>query len=153
MHWRDAPLYLEWAPSNILSQDLASNDDFKSDMVVGEHEAKKVQLEQQAQGHLQSEIDPDRVEIKKHLKNGKNVSMGFGFLEFDSVDTATNGTFLDGHAIILQLCHAKKDEKVLSKAENDRSSTKLIVRNLPFEATEKDLKQLFSPFGQEDAKC
>ena len=32
--------------------------------------------------------------------------------------------------------------------ENDRSSTKLIVRNVAFEATEKDLKQLFSPFGQ-----
>lgn len=187
--YKDAPLYLEWAPSNILSQDLASNDDSKSDMVVGEHEAKKVQLEQQVEGYLQAEIDPDRVEsrslfvknlnfktsdeslrkhisekmregkvlsvrIKKHLKNGKNVSMGFGFLEFDSVDTAANvcrdlqGTVLDGHALILQLCHAKKDEKVLSKAENDQSSTKLIVRNVPFEATEKDLKQLFSPFGQ-----
>jgi len=30
------------------------------------------------------------IQIKKHLKNGKNVSMGFGFLEFDSVDTAAN---------------------------------------------------------------
>lgn len=30
------------------------------------------------------------MQVKKHLKNGKNVSMGFGFLEFDSVETATN---------------------------------------------------------------
>ena len=28
--------------------------------------------------------------MKKHLKNGKNVSMGFGFVEFDSPETATN---------------------------------------------------------------
>lgn len=28
------------------------------------------------------------VQVKKHLKNGKNVSMGFGFLEFDCVETA-----------------------------------------------------------------
>lgn len=28
--------------------------------------------------------------MKKHVKNGKNVSMGFGFIEFDSVETATN---------------------------------------------------------------
>lgn len=28
--------------------------------------------------------------MKKHLKNGKNVSMGFGFIEFDSMETATN---------------------------------------------------------------
>lgn len=187
--YKDAPLYLEWAPSNILCQDLEVDDKSKSNMVVGEQEAKKVSLEQQVEGISQDELDPDRVEsrslfvknlnfktadenlrkhiseninagrilsvkIKKHLKNGKNVSMGFGFVEFDSVETATNvcrdlqGTVLDGHALILQLCHAKKDEKVLSKASNDQSSTKIIVRNVAFEATEKDLRQLFSPFGQ-----
>jgi RNA recognition motif-containing protein len=30
------------------------------------------------------------MQVKKHLKNGKNVSMGFGFIEFDSVETAIN---------------------------------------------------------------
>jgi len=28
--------------------------------------------------------------VKKHLKNGKNVSMRFGFVEFDSTETATS---------------------------------------------------------------
>ena len=28
--------------------------------------------------------------MKKHIKKGKNVSMGFGFVEFDSVETATS---------------------------------------------------------------
>ncbi|EYU29370.1 hypothetical protein MIMGU_mgv1a0227171mg, partial [Erythranthe guttata] len=58
------------------------------------------------------------------------------------------GTVLDGHALILQLCRAKKDAVLPKKIENDKSSTKLIVRNVAFEATEKDLRQLFSPFGQ-----
>ncbi|KAL2930769.1 Multiple RNA-binding domain-containing protein 1 [Bienertia sinuspersici] len=183
--YKDAPLYLEWAPSNILSQDLQTND--KS--IVREQEARKILLEQQLEGISEAEMDPDRVEsrslyvknlsfktadeslrehisenmkegrissvkIVKHLKHGKNVSTGFGFIEFDSIGTATNvcrdlqGTVLDGHALTLQLCHAKKDEKVLKKAGNDQSSTKLIVRNVAFEATEKDLRQLFSPFGQ-----
>ncbi|XP_022865724.1 multiple RNA-binding domain-containing protein 1-like [Olea europaea var. sylvestris] len=80
--------------------------------------------------------------------------MGFGFIEFDSIDTAVNvcrdlqGTVLDGHALILQLCHAKKDEHHHKKVDSDKSSTKLIVRNVAFEATDKDLRQLFSPFGQ-----
>ncbi|KAG9133424.1 hypothetical protein Leryth_013248 [Lithospermum erythrorhizon] len=93
------------------------------------------------------------VRVKKHLKNGKNVSMGFGFIEFDSVDTAVNicrdlqGTVLDGHALILQLCHAKEGQTA-KKVENDKSSTKLIIRNIAFEATEKELRQVFSPFGQ-----
>ena len=30
------------------------------------------------------------MQVKKHEKNGKNVSMGFGFIQFDSVETATN---------------------------------------------------------------
>lgn len=58
------------------------------------------------------------------------------------------GTILDGHALILQLCHAKNDDQVQKTVEKDKSSTKLLVRNVAFEATEKDLRQLFSPFGQ-----
>lgn len=30
------------------------------------------------------------MQVKKHMKNGKNVSMGFGFIEFDYVETALN---------------------------------------------------------------
>ncbi|KAA8544700.1 hypothetical protein F0562_019453 [Nyssa sinensis] len=187
--YKDAPLYLEWAPGNILSLNSTSLGDANSTIIIGEHDAKRVLFEQHVEGIADVDIDPDRVEsrslfvknlnfktsdeilrkhfsehmkegrigsvrVKKHLKNGKNVSMGFGFIEFDSVETATNvcrdlqGTVLDGHALILQLCHAKKDEQVLKKVEKDRSSTKLIVRNVAFEATEKDLRQLFSPFGQ-----
>lgn len=58
------------------------------------------------------------------------------------------GTVLDGHALILQMCHVKKDDNVQRKVDKEKSSTKLLVRNVAFEATEKDLRQLFSPFGQ-----
>ncbi|KAJ4724397.1 RNA binding protein [Melia azedarach] len=187
--YKGVPLYLEWAPSDVINPNSTSKSDGKNDIAVGEHDAKRAILEQQLEGITDVDIDSDRVEsrslfiknlnfktsdeklkmhfsehmkegrilsvkIKKHLKNGKNVSMGFGFIEFDSVETATNicrdlqGTILDGHALILQLCHAKKDEQVVKKTEKDKSSTKLLVRNVAFEATEKDLRQLFSPFGQ-----
>ncbi|KAK9991308.1 hypothetical protein SO802_026293 [Lithocarpus litseifolius] len=185
--YKDAPLYLEWAPGNILTQCSTSKIDEKNN-AIGEHDAKRFTLEQQ-EGLMDMDIDPDRVEsrtlfvknlnfkttdeslkkhftdnikegrilsvkVKKHEKNGKNVSMGFGFIQFDSVETATNicrdlqGTVLDGHALILQFCHAKKDEQMLKKVDKDKSSSKLLVRNVAFEATEKDLRQLFSPFGQ-----
>lgn len=187
--YKDAPLYLEWAPGDILSEDPKFVPDEKETSIVGEHESKRVLLEQQLEGTADADIDTERVEsrslfvknlnfrttdeslkkhfvehvkegklrsvrIKKHLKNGKNVSMGFGFLEFDSVDTAIHvcrdlqGTVLDGHALILQLCHVKNNERVKEKVGEDQSSTKLIVRNVAFEATEKELRQLFSPFGQ-----
>ncbi|KAJ1686055.1 hypothetical protein LUZ63_017445 [Rhynchospora breviuscula] len=188
---KDAPLYLEWAPEDILSQTTATvTQEEKNDFpAVGEKLAQKIQLDQSLGLVDEEEIDPDRVEsrslfvknlnfrttdellkqhfssnikngtiksvkIKKHLKNGKNVSMGFGFVEFDSVETATNvlkelqGTVLDGHALILQLCHAKRDGVAPKKEGKEYSSTKLIVRNVAFEATAKDIRQLFSPFGQ-----
>ncbi|KAF8412655.1 hypothetical protein HHK36_000623 [Tetracentron sinense] len=185
---RDAPLYLEWAPSNILIQKSTLEANAQNNIIVGEKDVKRVLLEQSMEELLEVDIDPDRIEsrslfvknlnfktsdeclrkhfnksvegkirsvrVKKHLKNGKNVSMGFGFIELDSAETAASvcrdlqGTVLDGHALILQLCHAKKDEQMVKKVENDRSSTKLIVRNVAFEATEKDLRQLFSSFGQ-----
>lgn len=66
------------------------------------------------------------------------------------------GTVLDGHALVLQLSHnAKKaggsDSKVSAtkgKTESKESSTKIIVRNVAFEATRRDLQQIFNPFGQ-----
>ncbi|KAK8618630.1 hypothetical protein V6N13_132616 [Hibiscus sabdariffa] len=186
--YKDAPLYLEWAPDNVLNKSSASEGEKKNDAAVGEHDVKREILEQHVEGISDADIDPDRIEsrslfvknlnfktteetlknhftelvkegkiksirVKKHVKNGKQVSMGYGFIEFDSVETATNvcrdlqGTILDGHALILQLCHAKKEQAV-KNVEKDKSLTKLIVRNVAFEATEKDLRQLFSPFGQ-----
>jgi len=186
--YKDTPLYLEWAPENILSPTSALVDEDEK-YVVGERILTKAIVDQTVEGVSTEEIDPDRVEsrsvfvknlnfkttdeslsqhfstkiksgslksvkVKKHVKNGKNVSMGFGFVEFDSVETATSvckdlqGTVLDGHALILQLCHGKKDGQATKKNEKDKSSTKLLVRNVAFEATEKDLRQLFSPFGQ-----
>ncbi|XP_015958849.1 uncharacterized protein LOC107482784 [Arachis duranensis] len=186
--YKDAPLYLEWAPFDILSQSTTSRNN-ELNTAVGENDVKRVMLEQHVQRISDEDIDPDRVEgrslfvknlnfkttneslkkhfnehmkegkilsvkVKKHLKNGKNVSMGFGFIEFDSLETATNickdlqGTVLDGHALILQPCHAKNGGQLQKTVEKDKSSTKLLVKNVAFEATEKDLRQLFSPFGQ-----
>ncbi|XP_076939997.1 multiple RNA-binding domain-containing protein 1-like [Bidens hawaiensis] len=186
--YKDVPLFLEWAPDDILSEDPTYATDEKETPVVAEHQTKRALLEQ-LEGTENADMDTERVEsrslyvknlnfkttdeslkkhfighvkkgklhsvrIQKHMKNRKNVSSGFGFLEFDSVDTAVHvcrdlqGTVLDGHALILQLVHVKNNETEKEKAVEDQSSAKLIVRNVAFEATKKELCQLFSPFGQ-----
>ncbi|XP_066348229.1 uncharacterized protein [Miscanthus floridulus] len=121
--YKDTPLYLEWAPENILSATSAPVDEEEKNE-VGERIVTKANIEQTVEGVSAEEIDPDRVEsrsvfvknlnfkttdeslkqhfstnlksgslksatVKKHVKKGKNVSMGFGFVEFDSVETAT----------------------------------------------------------------
>ncbi|KAL0078096.1 hypothetical protein F4703DRAFT_1778440 [Phycomyces blakesleeanus] len=93
-----------------------------------------------------------RINVKPDPKvPGKNLSMGFGFVEFNNKENASKalaamqGYTLDGHALELKFSHRNTDAKPSStKAE----TTKLVVRNVPFEATSKDLTELFGTYGQ-----
>ncbi|KAK7319650.1 hypothetical protein RJT34_04373 [Clitoria ternatea] len=189
--YKDALLYLEWAPSNVLSQSSTSKINEKNS--GGENGVKQLVLEQIVERTSDVDVDPDRVEsrslyvknlnfkttdeslrehfskcikeqlkegailsakVMKHLKNGKNVSTGFGFVEFDSMKTAINvcrslqESVLDGHMLSLQPCHIKDKGQVQKTVEKDRSSTKLFVGNVAFEATKKELEKTFGVFGE-----
>lgn len=54
---------MEWAPGNILSQNAPSGNDASRSVIVGEHDAKRMLLEQQVEGIAGVDIDPDRVEV------------------------------------------------------------------------------------------
>lgn len=54
---------MEWAPANVLSQSSTSVGDGKNDAIVGEHDVKRAILEQQVEGILDVDVDPDRVEV------------------------------------------------------------------------------------------
>uniref|UniRef100_A0A1J3HU11 Multiple RNA-binding domain-containing protein 1 n=1 Tax=Noccaea caerulescens TaxID=107243 RepID=A0A1J3HU11_NOCCA len=180
--YKDAPLYLEWAPGNILEpKTLPDIKEKESD--DGVNDVRKVNLEQQVEidpyitesnvlhvtnlsfkttdeglkKHLTELVKQGKilsVKIIKHVKNGKNVSSGYGFIELDSIETATGvyrdlqGTSLDGHALKLKFCENKRRDTAGKGSDKVKASTKLHVKNVAFEATEKELRQLFSPFGQ-----
>ena len=101
-----------------------------------------------------------RVKTKTDAKKpGQVLSMGFGFLEFRSKKQAQaavgamNGYSLDGHELLIKASH-----KVLDSAEQRRNEdqakkvagrkTKIIIKNLPFEASKKDIRSLFGSYGQ-----
>ena len=101
-----------------------------------------------------------RVKTKVDIKRpGEVLSMGFGFMEFETEAQAQaaiavmNGYKLDGHELIVQASRKSTDT-----AEERRRSdsvrklgarkTKIIIKNLPFEATKKDIRGLFGPYGQ-----
>ncbi|CAO3643623.1 unnamed protein product [Mucor fragilis] len=95
-----------------------------------------------------------RINVKPDAKNpGKTLSMGFGFIEFDSKSNAEKalkamqGFNLDGHTLELKLSHRKADTGS-KKSSKTPETTKLVVRNVPFEATDKDLRELFGAYGQ-----
>ena len=101
-----------------------------------------------------------RVKTKHDAKRpGEVLSMGFGFVEFASKQEAEaalralNGHNLDGHSLVIRSSHKALDaaeerrrEDLAKKVASYR--TKVIVKNLPFEATKKDVRALFSPYGQ-----
>nr|CAG8482925.1 7935_t:CDS:10 [Entrophospora candida] len=98
-----------------------------------------------------------RIKMKNDPKNpGKKLSMGFGFIEYDGMKTAKNalkGYILDGHALQLKFSNHGLDsvQRQRKEEENDKKrqeSTKIVVKNLAFETTKKDLSELFSVYGQ-----
>lgn len=89
---------------------------------------------------------------KKKSKDNKMLSAGYGFVECSSEEVARavlkslQGTVLEGHTLSLQLSSGK------SGAENAKrklpKTTKMVVRNVAFESTRKDILGLFAPFGE-----
>ncbi|ANB13322.1 Mrd1p [Sugiyamaella lignohabitans] len=97
-----------------------------------------------------------QVKQKPDAKNpGKTLSMGFGFVEFSSRETANvalnamDGFVLDGHKLQLKISNRgqdKTDDSTLVSGQKAKS--KILIKNIPFEATKKDIQKLFGTFGQ-----
>jgi len=86
----------------------------------------------------------------------RQVSMGYGFVELSSEGEAMKamkamqGTIVDGHALEIKLSSKSlSSSKDATVAGNKASAnTKIMVRNVPFEATRAEILRLFGAFGQ-----
>lgn len=96
------------------------------------------------------------VKTKTDPKRGI-LSMGFGFVEFSSAETATtalrtmDGQDLEGHKLQIKASHKGADaaeERRREDASKKAASTKILIKNLPFEASKKEVRALFTPYGQ-----
>ncbi|TQS39162.1 hypothetical protein Golomagni_00317 [Golovinomyces magnicellulatus] len=92
-------------------------------------------------------------------KPGQVLSMGFGFLEFkskgeaESALRAMDGFNLDGHNLVIKISHKGLDAAEERRNEDrikkeSAKKTKIIIKNLPFEATKKDVRNLFGAYGK-----
>ena len=101
-----------------------------------------------------------RIRTKPDPKqSGQTLSMGSGFLEFRTAAdahaalTTMNDYVLDGHALQLRASH-KGADAAESRRRADTAkraaarSTRLIIKNLPFEASRQDIRSLLSSYGQ-----
>jgi multiple RNA-binding domain-containing protein 1 len=92
-------------------------------------------------------------------KPGQVLSMGFGFLEFrtkaqaQAALNAMNGHDLEDHKLVIKLSHkgldAAEERKKEDRAKKQAGKrTKIIIKNLPFEASKQDVRALFGTYGQ-----
>ncbi|KAJ8103282.1 hypothetical protein POJ06DRAFT_247096 [Lipomyces tetrasporus] len=100
-----------------------------------------------------------RAEVKMKMDpkhKGTWLSMGFGFVEFKTKDSAElarktmTGFVLDGHSLQIKLSTRGSDSGALRSDTKSKTApkTKIIIKNLPFETTKKDIRQLLGAFGQ-----
>uniref|UniRef100_T1L1H2 RRM domain-containing protein n=1 Tax=Tetranychus urticae TaxID=32264 RepID=T1L1H2_TETUR len=98
---------------------------------------------------------------RKKAADGSLKSMGFGFVQFYQRKAAQKAmkslqnSVLDNFTLTLQLSRVQKDKSEVIKAEKEKKTmiqtqngAKILVRNIPFEAVDKDIEQLFEAFGQ-----
>lgn len=101
-----------------------------------------------------------RVKTKTDPKKpGQVLSMGFGFLEFRSKAQAhaalkaMDGYDLDDHKLVIKASHkgldaAEERRKEDNAKKQSGKSTKIIIKNLPFQANKKEVRALLSAYGQ-----
>ncbi|KUI58663.1 Multiple RNA-binding domain-containing protein 1 [Cytospora mali] len=92
-------------------------------------------------------------------KPGQVLSMGFGFVHFrskaqaDAAVKVMDGFVLDGHALAVKASHkgldAAEERRREDKAKKTAGQrTKIVVKNLAFEASKKDLQRLLGTYGK-----
>jgi len=112
-----------------------------------------------------SKIGKCRTTVARKLSpKGESLSMGYGFVRFKKASHANEALktlqnyCLDGHNLELKFSNRvfgsssqnnnnNKKKTVLNK-QNKTKSSKLLIRNIPFEAKVKEIEELFKVFGE-----
>ncbi|KAK1442605.1 RNA recognition motif RRM containing protein [Babesia gibsoni] len=89
------------------------------------------------------------------MRDNATLSRGFGFVEFDNLANAKaairskTGLIIDGKVIEMSIAK-KTDKRIVEVSENKilKATTKIIVKNLAFQATRQDLYKMFSFYGE-----
>lgn len=174
------PLYLEWAPVGVF---VAAEPD-KEEAVK---EEKKKEEEEEDDEEEEEESAPgstlfiknlnfitkeDKLQetfskcgkvtsctiSKKKDKTGKMLSMGYGFVQYQTAEAAQKALrqlqhcTVDDHQLELKISEkATRTTEVTRKkkqAEKKQTGSKILVRNVPFQASVREVRELFCTFGE-----
>uniref|UniRef100_A0A673CWC0 Probable RNA-binding protein 19 n=1 Tax=Sphaeramia orbicularis TaxID=375764 RepID=A0A673CWC0_9TELE len=174
------PLYLEWAPVGVfVAKPEPGTDAVKEEnMKEEEKEEDDDEEEESTPGstlfikNLNFSTTEEKLQetfskcgkvksctiSKKKDKAGKMLSMGYGFVQYQTAQAAqkalkqlqvlTRFHWLDSNelsltaASMITMSHKKK------QSEKKQTGSKILVRNVPFQATVREIRELFCTFGE-----
>ncbi|KAG1857678.1 hypothetical protein DFJ58DRAFT_878048 [Suillus subalutaceus] len=99
------------------------------------------------------ETKPDPKRPTVHGAEAPRLSMGYGFVGFKTAEDAKKamkgmqGFILDRHSLHVKFAGRGTEDEPKDNTVAKSRSTKMIVKNVPFEATKKDIRELFSAHG------
>lgn len=95
---------------------------------------------------------------KKKNKAGVLLSMGFGFVEYKKPEQAQKalkqlqGHVVDGHKLEVRISERATKPALTSTRKKQvpkkQTTSKILVRNIPFQANQREIRELFSTFGE-----
>lgn len=100
---------------------------------------------------VQTKPDPKRPTVSG--AEAPRLSMGYGFVGFKTAEDAKKAMksmqsfILDGHSLHVKFAGRGTEDEPKDNTVAKSRSTKMIVKNVPFEATKKDIRELFSAHG------
>lgn len=171
--FKHLPLYLEWAPVNTVCKSVQGGPVDSEEMAEEEEEEEGVRTSsvfvknlcfstgEDSLKELFSQVGEVRsvsIARKDPKRPATPLSMGFGFVEYESEDLAMKAVKhlqhqqLEGHVLELKLSHhrTKMPTQQVSRKPakvSKQKSAKILVRNIAFEASRQELMDLFSTFG------
>uniref|UniRef100_A0A4W3HQL6 RNA binding motif protein 19 n=1 Tax=Callorhinchus milii TaxID=7868 RepID=A0A4W3HQL6_CALMI len=159
--FQHVPLYLEWAPMNVFStsppiqkkkEESKTNNEGEeqSDQTSNKNETKDISSDEEEETIPGCTIfiknlnfsTTEEALSKVNVLASSLLSMGYGFVEYKKPDCAEKA---------LKRLQVTKpmvtSARKLQKAKKQKVS-KILVRNIPFQAKPKEVRELFSTFGE-----
>lgn len=175
------PLYLEWAPVGVFTaakpetdKEAALNEENKKE----DDEQEEEEEEEAVPGstlfikNLNFSTTEEKLQeifskcgkvkscsiSKKKDKSGNLLSMGYGFVQYQTAEAARKALrqlqhcMVDDHQLEIKISErATRTAEVTHKkkqAEKKQTGSKILVRNIPFQATVREIRELFCTFGE-----
>ncbi|KAK2837318.1 hypothetical protein Q5P01_014530 [Channa striata] len=178
------PLYLEWAPVGVFV--TAKPEPDKEDKLKEKKEKEEDEEEEEEEDEEEESAPGSTLFIKnlnfstteeelqetfskcgkvksctiskKKDKTGKLLSMGYGFVQYQTAEGAQKALrqlqhcTVDDHQLELKISEkATRTTQVSRKkkqVEKKQTGSKILVRNVPFQATVREIRELFCTFGE-----